>query len=365
MQRRPRLHPAQARSVVRKYQVSTHPQSFHCRSRPPLAEQHRLLPIPFSPLTVCVRVGSSLQLIDPSTLQIADIPSTIYWRTPFDAVARSYDLVEFLVLDIEPSGPTHGKHLLADAQVTLNSSLQGGSTTTTTGKRSQMDMDNDNEGRTDAVYHTRTHLGRILHPGDTAMGYFLARANVNNAEYEALARENQLPDVVLIKKSYPVRRKKHQHKHREWKLKSMAKEAEDDVTEGVGRGALGRRGGVDQERVERDYEHFLRDLEEDPELRATVNLYKNTAGSATGDVKMGEQGSKKKSAAARRKAQKGGDATMMDVEDLDENAAMVDTEAATTDDDEGDEEEADFPRINPDELLDAMDELTIKDKNEA
>ncbi|KAG8854119.1 hypothetical protein FRB96_007825 [Tulasnella sp. 330] len=292
-------------------------------------------------LAVCTRVAGSLQLLDFTTLQTADVSSIVYWRAPFEAIARSSDLVEFIVLDIEPSGPTNGKFVLADAQVTLNTALLGKKSRAATGDDSGMDVDN-NIGRTDDVYHTRTHLGRFLNPGDTVMGYFLQRSNINNDDFEALDPD-QLPDVVLVKKSYPVRRKKHEH--RDWKLKSIAKEAEDGP-DALGRGALGRRGGLDQERVERDYETFLRDLEEDPELRATVNLYK-------ADVAMTEPSAKK----GGKRKDGAGDA--MQVEDVQDSGVLADSEA--TDDEQ---EEADFPQINPDELLDAMDDLKIQDDAE-
>lgn len=50
-------------------------------------------------------------------------------------------------------------------------------------------------------------------------------------------------------------------KPRNWKLKGLSKEEEDAKR-------------VDKTRVEQDYELFLRDLEEDPELRSMINLYK-------------------------------------------------------------------------------------------
>jgi nonsense-mediated mRNA decay protein 3 len=45
----------------------------------------------------------------------------------------------------------------------------------------------------------------------------------------------------------------------------MAKEEGEEGETGSGR---------DQKKVEEDYELILRDLEEDPEMRSTVNLYK-------------------------------------------------------------------------------------------
>ncbi|KAG8948749.1 hypothetical protein FRC04_009360 [Tulasnella sp. 424] len=281
-----------------------------------------------NPLTVCVRVGSSVQFLDPATLQTADVPAPIYWRNPFDSISNSADLIEFLVLDIEPSGPTNGKYVLADAQVVINS----------TNRTRTQDMDTD-EGGNDAIYHTRTHLGRFLQPGDTVKGYFLRNANINNADYEKLDH-SRLPDVVLVKKTYPVRRKRN--RHRNWKLKSIAKEAEEGP-EAFGRGAVGRRGGLDQERVEKDYENFLQELEEDPELRATVNLYKT-------DAKMAD---------ASKKADKPKPASM-DVDETESGGAMADTEET-----DNEEVEPDFPEINADELLDAMDELKIEDEQVA
>ena len=51
---------------------------------------------------------------------------------------------------------------------------------------------------------------------------------------------------------------------------------------GRGAGVIGRMGGRDQKKVEEDYELFLRDIEEDEEMRAAVNMYK-----APGGTKMG------------------------------------------------------------------------------
>ena len=45
----------------------------------------------------------------------------------------------------------------------------------------------------------RTHLGHLLHPGDTALGYDLTRANFVDDELESFVQKgNTLPDVVLV-----------------------------------------------------------------------------------------------------------------------------------------------------------------------
>lgn len=181
-------------------------------------------------------------------------------------------------------------------------------------------------------------MGGILQPGDTVLGYLISRANFNSDDFEALDA-GRVPDVILVKKTYPNRRKKH--RARGWRLKSIAKEAnEEGDGEGPvqGRGALGRRGGLDQAKVEADYEAFLQELEEDPELRATVNLYKAEGKEKEADAAVAA--AKAKKGPAGKKGQ----------------YAMEGVEAA---EEEGDEEEGDFPEVKLEEL---MEELTVEDE---
>ena len=248
-----------------------------------------------SPLTLCYRVGTSINLIDPNTLQTSDVSTPIYWRSPFNSLADVQQLVEFVVMDIEPIGPPKGRFILAEATVARASDL----------------------GSNDTTYFTRTHLGGVLHPGDSVMGYHLSGTNFNNPQFESLELNNALashiPDVVLVKKFYA--RKKKSGKNRNWRLKRMNKEDGE---------MLPRK--QDQERNDRDYEAFLRDVEEDTELRGTIALYK------------AEQ-------EKRRKEKMEVDA-----------ASMAETEE--TDDD-------DIPKIDMEELLDEFDELNVDDEEGA
>lgn len=285
------------------------------------------------------------------TLQQTDVASHVYWRQPFESLATVSDLIEFVVLDCEPSGPVRGRYVLADCQITRAHSVKN-------------NTDDDGMGD-DGIYHTRTHLGAILQPGDTVLGYHLTNSNFNNDAFESMD-EGRLPDVVLVKKTYPNRRKKS--KPRNWKLRSIAKEAEDVQEDGktLGRGALGRRGGVDQKNVERDYELFLRDLEEDREMRAAVNLYKvdqakaAAEGAADGDdVEMGGAAINKAGSGMRGGKRRGGAKAQasggMDVdEDMDGAAEAEGSEA--------DDEEEDFPEVELDELLEHFEEMDMADE---
>jgi nonsense-mediated mRNA decay protein 3 len=200
-----------------------------------------------APLTLCYRVGTSVNLLDTHTLQTTDVSTAQYWHTPFSPLADVQDLVEFVVLDIDPIGDSNvttvkGRFLLAEATVARASDL----------------------GVNDTSYYVRTHLGAILHPGDSVMGYMLTGTNFNNPQFEALEEHKNysrtIPDVVLVKKHYPRKKK---NKARNWRVKRMDKEESDMAAR-----------KQDADRLERDFEMFLRDVEEDTELRNALSLYK-------------------------------------------------------------------------------------------
>ena len=246
-----------------------------------------------SPLSLCCRVGTSINLVDPNTLQTAEVPSSIYWRTPFKNLADVQELVEFVVLDIEALGHQNGRFFLAEATVAKASDL----------------------GVNEKTYFTRTHLGGVLHAGDSVMGYLLTGTNFNNPQFEEVEQSHSyastIPDVVLVKKYYPRKKKP---KSRSWRLKRMERDQGELLPK-----------KADQQRMDADYEMFLRDVEEDPELRTMLALYK---------AKQQDQQTK---------------TTMDGIEAM----SLGETEDAS------DEE---VPKISVDELLDDFDDLNVHDE---
>lgn len=245
-----------------------------------------------SPLVLCSSIGSSLHLMDTNTLQVAEVATPVYWRTPFSTLADVTALTEFIVLDIEPLGQVRGRNVLADCQVAKMSDM----------------------GVNDKSYNIRTHLGGVLHPGDTVLGYHLVGTNFNNPQFEELESKygDQIQEVILVKKSYPRKKK---NKNRNWRLKRMTRDEGDLLPK-----------KADQERMERDFEMFLRDVEEDTELRASLALYKNT-----------------------KKTMR-----MQGVEST--NDALP--EEMETDGDDDDEDDG-LPQISMDELLDEFEDLAV------
>ena len=121
-------------------------------------------------------------------------------------------------------------------------------------------------GKNDVTLIARSHLGNVLNPGDLVYGYDLQTSNFNDDNFSRVAgtRSLDVPDVVLVKKSYSEARKKP--KSRVWKLKNLNKEAEEEAE---------NRKRQEATKMEQDYELFLRDLEEDEEMRQAIQIYKD------------------------------------------------------------------------------------------
>eukprot|EP01130_Rhizamoeba_saxonica_P017639 TRINITY_DN8594_c0_g1_i1.p1 TRINITY_DN8594_c0_g1~~TRINITY_DN8594_c0_g1_i1.p1 ORF type:complete len:528 (-),score=120.52 TRINITY_DN8594_c0_g1_i1:105-1562(-) len=240
------------------------------------------------PLVVCYKLSNSICVIDPFSLDGGYIGAE-YWKDQFRSVADRTRLTEYMVLDIELLGKNFGKFALADATVCRMSDL----------------------GFNDQQFFTRTHLGNILNPGDTCVGYDLVTSNFNDADFEPMKGKQIPSDVVLIKKTYPGKRKSIKSRH--WKLDRMTKEGVSHMRQS------------ELEREERDYEMFMRDLEEDPELREQINLFK---------VPNAEE------IYTRNKS--------------DPDAMVEDDEF---------EEEEDFPEVELEELQDLIENLTITEQS--
>lgn len=196
-----------------------------------------------SPLCLTYRITNSIHLIDPATAQIAELSGAQYWRDPFGAICDPKQLVEYVVMDIEPimekernyfpgQGTVSNRHVLADAWVVKASEL----------------------GLNDNTIHTRTHLGHILKIGDSVLGYNLKDSNINDDNFEKMDKNN-CSEVILVKKHYG--NKSSRRRERIWKLKRLTEED----------GALDTDGG--------EFDEFLDDIEEDPDLRQNINIYKD------------------------------------------------------------------------------------------
>ncbi|CAH0513878.1 unnamed protein product [Peronospora belbahrii] len=163
-----------------------------------------------SDVTLCARTTSMVHLLDPISGQKAELPTDRYWKLPFLPLATSSDMVEFIVLDVEPAEPRdlrHGgpatdserglkpKFIVADVEVARASDF----------------------GVNDTTFQVRTHLGGVLAAGDTVKGYDLSSTIFGSSQTQSLKEE--LPDLVLVRKVYPREIGKHYKNER--KLKTL------------------------------------------------------------------------------------------------------------------------------------------------
>jgi nonsense-mediated mRNA decay protein 3 len=195
------------------------------------------------PFVLCEKVFSSLMFIDPITLQKGEIQGTLYWRHPFTSMMNSRQLQEYYVIDVELTGEKMGKYALADVEICKGEDIGG-----------------------DSNIMVKTHLGNLLNPGDSVMGYDVTNANFNDVSSYSY-KESELPKVVLVKKFYDKKR------NRKFKLKSLDKKSDENKTK------------TDLTKMDKEYEEFLEELEEDQEMRSRIKLYKDNDSK---DVKKGE-----------------------------------------------------------------------------
>ncbi|XP_046864898.1 60S ribosomal export protein NMD3-like [Xenia sp. Carnegie-2017] len=191
-------------------------------------------------LVICTRVTTAIRVLDPTTLKTAEISTNVYWRTPFQSLLSYKQLAEFMVLQCEPvDHSTHNssvisQYCLADVWVTRTSDI----------------------GLSDNQYHCRSHLGNLLKVGDLVLGIDFTTSNINDVNLNKFTPD-KLPDVILVKKIYGD--KKERKKARKWKLKTLEK----DIV------------GENPESIEKEFDDFLEDLEEDQVYRHNVNIYKD------------------------------------------------------------------------------------------
>jgi nonsense-mediated mRNA decay protein 3 len=173
---------------------------------------------------------------------------------------------------------------------------------------------------TGVTFQTRTHLGHLLKPGDTALGYDVASLVFNDEYAEQMRANNRVADVLLVRKTYPTRQDRQNN--RVFKLKRLPMHKDDNANE-----------PLQEDRNARDFEHFLRDIEEDPDQRAEINLYADKAAMARLARKRHEK------LLAKRAAEAQGEATLMD-------GAGADDDSVASDDA--------FPEVDIAELLEEM-----------
>ncbi|PNW72682.1 hypothetical protein CHLRE_15g640250v5 [Chlamydomonas reinhardtii] len=293
------------------------------------------------PFVLVSRITNQISLVDPANMRTHTMDAPVYYRHECLALASQRSLISFIVLDIEPiragnssksgsatpaggaggggggygqgggpgGGGGSGRYQLAEAQIARVSDF----------------------GKNDTVFYVRTHLGNILHPGDTVLGYDLTTAQLTGIDYDNhMSAGGRVPEIILVRKSYDEKRRRRAARGgaggaaRPWKLKTLEMEVDDAAT--------GQR-GRNEAALEADRERFMQELEEDADMRARINIYKDAQGLA--QVQL---------AAARTQAAAAAPAVP---------AGLMEGE------DEEDDDDEDLPQIPLEELLDDLEGLAL------
>lgn len=197
------------------------------------------------PIVLVAKVSSTVTLLDPFTLQTADLSPQQYWKYSFPPIMSFKQGKEFTILDVEKSDEQNGKWRLADATV----------------------MRSVDYGVNDNTHFIRTHLGNFLNAGSLAKGYDIGNA-VFNENLLSGHKRLELPDFILFKKTFAIR---NRSKRRAWRLKRLNMELDESVVD-----TANRRSALDPiGRMAAEQEEFMQDLEQDEELRSGLNIYKD------------------------------------------------------------------------------------------
>ncbi|KAH9415001.1 Acts as an adapter for the XPO1 CRM1-mediated export of the 60S ribosomal subunit [Dermatophagoides pteronyssinus] len=205
-------------------------------------------------ICVVLRVTNLITVIDPFTLNVAEMNATTYFRAPFRSICYSNKLIEYTIMEMDMIANANNggggganfrqsqKHELADAYLVKSSEI---------GSSAQI--------------HTRTHLGHLLHPGDLILGFDLSTANLNEPNWELYEQSHQdkIPDVIIVKKYYGDRNERK--RRRRWRLRKFLNDAE----------TASQISSNNNNRMDDDYIEFMEDLEEDDIIRRHINIYKD------------------------------------------------------------------------------------------
>lgn len=153
-------------------------------------------------MVLITKISQAVHIVDIKTMQTHEIDKATYWQTQFSAVLGRDRLSEFIVLNIENIDNDFNTSKAAIRQRF---------------RQIQVEVARKEDfGSNDRTFIVNTHLGEVLNFNDTVLGYDLLQNSIGDLDdYEKV--DKYMPDIVLVKKTYPKFRKRQ--RNRIWKLK--------------------------------------------------------------------------------------------------------------------------------------------------
>ena len=234
------------------------------------------------PVMLCYKVSSRIHLLCPLTFKTYEFDENTYWRHNFRSYINRTCLQEFLIIGVDEEVDYKKLYKKGnDTQMMIDSVQKSGNVSkSTTYKKNvhehnkssfglqtknlkivtvQCILNNKTQDGNMNLLSIRTHLGEKIRPGDIYYGYDISNLIMNHELENICAHSSKMPDFVLVKKKF----KRKNNKKRVWKLRHLEKAKEPTVF---------KRNNEDEK--ERQYEEFLRDIEENKDMRKNINLFK-------------------------------------------------------------------------------------------
>lgn len=144
------------------------------------------------PLILVYKVTTSVHIVDVHTMRTHEIDSTHYWKHMFKALCTRDRLTRFIVLNVE------------EVDFDVNTSRAAAKQKF---RMVRLEVARESEfGVNDRTFIVNTHLGEHINIMDTVLGYDLDQMTfqeLDDYENDAKKSKHQLPDIVIVKKTFP------------------------------------------------------------------------------------------------------------------------------------------------------------------
>lgn len=197
-------------------------------------------------LAVCYKVGTRIHLFDPVTFKIFELNSNVWFNHEADIKVIPFrtNESEFYVVDIyqDQDKKVSFTNSFANIEVRFAHLLV---------RRASDSQE----------FTCITQLGHILKHGDTVLGYDLTALNCE--ELTNLDNQKYLPDVLIMRKTYPKG-------ERIWKLRRL--EVEEGKLEVKNPSRKQKQAAKEGDK---DLQDFYEEIEQNKVIRSKINLYRN------------------------------------------------------------------------------------------
>jgi nonsense-mediated mRNA decay protein 3 len=196
-------------------------------------------------LAICYKIGSQIHFFDPVTFKIFEVTSNMWFNHEADVKVIPFkgNETEFEVIDIyqDTDRKTAFTNSFSNIEIRFAHLM--------------VRRTNDKQ-----EFTCITQLGHILKHGDMCIGYDLTSLN-SNEELTTLNNQRYLPDVLIIRKTYPKG-------NRIWKLKRM------EVEEGLELAKPSKKQKEEALNGDKDMRDFCEEIEQSKTIRSKINLFR-------------------------------------------------------------------------------------------